>query len=93
MDKETFDCEEYSSVPEMQYFSAERFNVNEALNFSLETYNAPEIAKQQESKNTSSAEGMSIDGFRGKVIEIGIRTTKLLDNAGNIKIMNHLWLL
>lgn len=61
MDKETFDCEEYSSIPEMQYFSAERFKVNEALNFSLETYNAPEIAKQQESKNTSSAEGMSID--------------------------------
>lgn len=32
---------------------------------------------------------ITIDGFRGKVIEIGIRTTKLLDAAGNIKIVNH----
>lgn len=32
---------------------------------------------------------ITIDGFRGKVIEIGIRTTKLLDAAGNIKIINH----
>ena len=32
---------------------------------------------------------ISIDGFRGKVTEIGIRTTKLLDAAGNIKIINH----
>lgn len=32
---------------------------------------------------------ITIDGFRGKVVEIGIRTTKLLDAAGNIKIVNH----
>lgn len=32
---------------------------------------------------------ITVDGFRGKVIEIGIRTTKLLDAAGNIKIINH----
>lgn len=37
----------------------------------------------------NTGEIISIDGFRGKVIEIGIRTTKLLDYAGNIKIMNH----
>ena len=36
-----------------------------------------------------TGEIISIDGFRGEVIEIGIRTTKLLDAAGNIKIMNH----
>ena len=34
-------------------------------------------------------ETISIDGFRGKVMEIGIRSTKLLDAAGNIKIINH----
>ena len=32
---------------------------------------------------------ITIDGFRGKVVEIGLRTTKLLDSAGNIKIVNH----
>ena len=32
---------------------------------------------------------VSIDGFRGTVIEIGIRSTKLLDAAGNIKIINN----
>ena len=37
----------------------------------------------------NTGEIISIDGFRGKVIEIGIRTTKLLDAAGNIKIVNH----
>ncbi|MDY5440967.1 MAG: mechanosensitive ion channel family protein [Candidatus Enteromonas sp.] len=37
----------------------------------------------------NTGEIISIDGFRGEVIEIGIRTTKLLDCAGNIKIMNH----
>ena len=37
----------------------------------------------------NSGETISIDGFRGKVVEIGIRTTKLLDAAGNIKIINH----
>ena len=37
----------------------------------------------------NTGETISIDGFRGKVIEIGIRTTKLLDAAGNIKIVNH----
>ena len=37
----------------------------------------------------NTGEIISIDGFRGEVIEIGIRTTKLLDAAGNIKIMNH----
>jgi small conductance mechanosensitive channel len=37
----------------------------------------------------NTGEIISIDGFRGKVIEIGIRTTKLLDAAGNIKIINH----
>ena len=37
----------------------------------------------------NTGETISIDGFRGKVIEIGIRTTKLLDAAGNIKIINH----
>ena len=36
-----------------------------------------------------TGEIISIDGFRGKVIEIGIRSTKLLDAAGNIKIINH----
>lgn len=37
----------------------------------------------------NSGETISIDGFRGKVMEIGIRSTKLLDAAGNIKIINH----
>jgi len=37
----------------------------------------------------NTGEIISIDGFRGKVMEIGIRTTKLLDSAGNIKIINH----
>ena len=37
----------------------------------------------------NTGETISIDGFRGKVTEIGIRTTKLLDAAGNIKIVNH----
>ena len=37
----------------------------------------------------NTGETISIDGFRGKVTEIGIRTTKLLDAAGNIKIINH----
>ena len=30
-----------------------------------------------------------IDGWRGEVLEIGIRTTKLLDAGGNIKIINN----
>lgn len=30
-----------------------------------------------------------IDGFRGKILEIGIRNTKLLDAAGNIQIVNN----
>lgn len=37
----------------------------------------------------NSGEIVSIDGFRGEVIEIGIRSTRLLDAAGNIKIINH----
>lgn len=32
---------------------------------------------------------ISVDGFRGTVIEIGIRSTKVLDAAGNIKIINN----
>ena len=32
---------------------------------------------------------ISINDFRGTVIEIGIRSTKLLDSAGNIKIINN----
>ena len=32
---------------------------------------------------------ITIDDFRGTVIEIGIRATKLLDYAGNIKIINN----
>ena len=32
---------------------------------------------------------VSINDFRGTVIEIGIRSTKLLDAAGNIKIINN----
>lgn len=32
---------------------------------------------------------VSIDDFRGTVIEIGIRATKVLDAAGNIKIINN----
>lgn len=32
---------------------------------------------------------ISIDGFRGTVTEIGIRSTKVLDAAGNIKIINN----
>lgn len=34
-------------------------------------------------------EVISVDGFRGTVIEIGIRSTKILDAAGNIKIINN----
>ena len=37
----------------------------------------------------NTGETITIDDFRGKVIEIGIRSTKLLDAAGNIKIINH----
>ena len=37
----------------------------------------------------NTGETITIDGFRGNVMEIGIRTTKLLDAAGNIKIVNH----
>ena len=37
----------------------------------------------------NTGETITIDDFRGKVIEIGIRSTKLLDAAGNIKIVNH----
>ncbi len=32
---------------------------------------------------------VSIDGFRGTVSEIGIRATRLIDAAGNIKIINN----
>ncbi|MDD6301984.1 MAG: mechanosensitive ion channel family protein [Bacillales bacterium] len=32
---------------------------------------------------------VSIDGFRGTVNEIGIRATKIIDAAGNIKIINN----
>lgn len=32
---------------------------------------------------------VTIGDFRGKVLEIGIRSTKLLDTAGNIKIINN----
>ena len=32
-----------------------------------------------------------VDGFRGMVIEIGIRTTRLEDTGGNIKIINNIW--
>ena len=32
---------------------------------------------------------VAIDDFRGEVVEIGIRSTKLLDTAGNIKIINN----
>ena len=32
---------------------------------------------------------ISVDGFRGTVIEIGIRSTKVIDAAGNIKIINN----
>ncbi len=32
---------------------------------------------------------VTIDDFRGTVLEIGIRSTKLLDAAGNIKIINN----
>lgn len=32
---------------------------------------------------------VTINDFRGTVIEIGIRSTKLLDSAGNIKIINN----
>ncbi len=32
---------------------------------------------------------VSIDDFRGTVLEIGVRSTKLLDAAGNIKIVNN----
>lgn len=32
---------------------------------------------------------VTIDDFRGTVVEIGIRATKLLDYAGNIKIINN----
>lgn len=34
-------------------------------------------------------EVISVDGFRGTVTEIGIRSTKVLDAAGNIKIINN----
>lgn len=37
----------------------------------------------------SVGEIVSIDDFRGTVSEIGIRTTKILDAAGNIKIINN----
>lgn len=37
----------------------------------------------------SVGEIVSIDDFRGTVVEIGIRATKILDMAGNIKIMNN----
>ena len=36
----------------------------------------------------SVGEIISIDDFRGTVSEIGIRATKILDMAGNIKIVN-----
>lgn len=32
---------------------------------------------------------ISVDGFRGTVLEIGIRSTKVIDAAGNIKIINN----
>ncbi|MBQ3001211.1 MAG: mechanosensitive ion channel family protein [Bacilli bacterium] len=32
---------------------------------------------------------ISVDGFRGTVVEIGIRSTKVIDAAGNIKIINN----
>lgn len=32
---------------------------------------------------------ISVDGFRGTVSEIGIRSTKVIDAAGNIKIINN----
>ena len=37
----------------------------------------------------SAGEIVSIDDFRGTVTEIGIRATKVLDMAGNIKIINN----
>ena len=32
---------------------------------------------------------IEVDGFRGTVSEIGIRTTSLVDNGGNVKIVNN----
>ena len=37
----------------------------------------------------SVGEIISIDDFRGTVIEIGVRSTKILDSAGNLKIINN----
>lgn len=37
----------------------------------------------------NAGEIISIDGFRGTVLEIGIRSTKIIDAAGNIKIINN----
>lgn len=37
----------------------------------------------------NAGEIISIDGFRGTVLEIGIRSTKVIDAAGNIKIINN----
>lgn len=37
----------------------------------------------------NSGEIISIDDFRGTVEEIGIRSTKIKDLAGNIKIVNN----
>lgn len=32
---------------------------------------------------------VSIDGFRGKVVSLGIRTTRIEDDGGNVKIINN----
>ena len=32
---------------------------------------------------------ISIDGFRGKVVSLGIRTTRIEDDGGNVKIINN----
>lgn len=32
---------------------------------------------------------ISIDGFRGKVVSLGIRTTRIQDDGGNVKIINN----
>ena len=37
----------------------------------------------------NAGEIISVDGFRGTVLEIGIRSTKVIDAAGNIKIINN----
>lgn len=61
LDKEFFECDEYIKPNETQYFSAEKYRVNETENSAKEAYNAPEtsVFENSSAKKTDDS-GMSL---------------------------------